>query len=442
MFFNELDILEGRLEYLYDRVDLFVIAESNITHSGRAKPYNFLNNKDRYQKYIDKIRYVQVDLDPNDFAVNQTVDQTDYSSAHWQIENLQRNRLRDALAEYDAEATVMISDLDEIPNWTKVEEAMIDVIPVKTLQQRVFYYNFNQYQVAPWSGTVITKNYIISQIGVQYFRDNRSQFIQIPNGGWHLSYWGDSAKIKTKLESFAHQEYNRKEYTNLSIIEKRVAAGEDLFGRDNPLVKARMQDVDPQIRAIFGKYLNLPEHYANQIAGFFTPNDFNFYHYIVKQAPSSAHFVEIGSFKGRSSSFMAVEIARSLKSIDFDCVDTWQGSEEHQAGERFADADVLQNRLYDRFIKNMKPAEGYYNPVRATSIEASKRYADASLDFVFIDAAHDYRSVFEDIVAWLPKVKIGGIISGHDWQHPPVQQVIHETLRSVQTTDNCWYCRK
>lgn len=255
MFFNELDILEGRLEYLYDRVDLFVIAESNITHSGRAKPYNFLDNRDRYQKYIDKIRYVQVDLDPNDFAVNQTVDQTDYSSAHWQIENLQRNRLQSVLAEYDADATVMISDLDEIPNWASVEMAISNSIPVTTLQQRVFYYNFNQYQLAPWSGTVVTKNYIVSQVGVQYFRDNRFHFSQIANGGWHLSYWGDSSRIRTKLESFAHQEYNREEYTDLTVIEKRIEAGEDLFGRDNPFIPIAKEEIDPDIYRIFSKYL-------------------------------------------------------------------------------------------------------------------------------------------------------------------------------------------
>lgn len=256
MFFNELDILEGRLEYLYDRVDLFVIAESNITHSGQPKPYNFLDNKDRYQRYIDKIRYIQVDLDPKDFAVDQTVNQTDYSSAHWQIENLQRNRLQSVLAEYDGNATVMISDLDEIPNWRAVETAISENTDIQTLQQRVFYYNFKQYQQAPWSGTVITKNSIVHQRGVQFFRDYRFHFRQVPEGGWHLSYWGGSSRIKTKLESFAHQEYNQKEYTDLTKIEQRITAGEDLFGRDNPFIPASRNDIDPDVYHIFSKYLD------------------------------------------------------------------------------------------------------------------------------------------------------------------------------------------
>ena len=49
MFFNEYDILEGRLEYLYDTVDYFVIVESDITHSGQKKSLNYANNIDRYR---------------------------------------------------------------------------------------------------------------------------------------------------------------------------------------------------------------------------------------------------------------------------------------------------------------------------------------------------------------------------------------------------------
>lgn len=445
MFFNELELLEGRLEYLHNTVDVFVIAESNITHSGKPKTYNYLENQSRYARYADKIRYVQVDLNPADFATDALPDSTDYSSAHWQIENLQRNRLETVLAEYPADSVVMISDLDEIPNRDLIADAaaMAQANNISmAFEQRAFYYNFRQYQVAPWPGTVISQLSQVLLLGVQYFRDGRYQFPRIANGGVHLSYWCGVDRIQTKLASFAHQEYNRSEYTNAETVALRIARGEDLFGRDNPFNRARMQDVDPQVRAIFSRYITIPEHYAYWVEGFFTPGDFEFYQYIVQQAPSSGHFVEIGSFKGRSSSFMAVEIARSFKSIDFDCVDTWEGSEEHQAGKQFADADVIENRLYDRFIANMQPAEGYYNPVQATSIQASGGYADASLDFVFIDAAHDYQSVLADIFAWLPKVKIGGIISGHDWPHPPVKQAVIESLGLVQTMGDCWYCRK
>jgi len=56
--------------------------------------------------------------------------------------------------------------------------------------------------------------------------------------------------------------------------------------------------------------------------------------------------------------------------------------------------------------------------MKMKSIEASKFFPDNSLDLVFIDADHSYESVLNDIKNWFPKVKKGGIISGHDYEHP------------------------
>jgi predicted O-methyltransferase YrrM len=60
----------------------------------------------------------------------------------------------------------------------------------------------------------------------------------------------------------------------------------------------------------------------------------------------------------------------------------------------------------------MKPLEGYYNDLKMKSMEAVKLYEDESLDFVFIDASHEYEDVKDDITHWMLKVKDGGIISG------------------------------
>ena len=76
---------------------------------------------------------------------------------------------------------------------------------------------------------------------------------------------------------------------------------------------------------------------------------------------------------------------------------------------------MVDGTLFNHFVDNMKPVEGYYNAVKNYSIEAAKLYENESLDFVFIDAAHDYENVKADIIAWLPKVKQGGWIGGHDY---------------------------
>jgi hypothetical protein len=112
---------------------------------------------------------------------------------------------------------------------------------------------------------------------------------------------------------------------------------------------------------------------------------------------------------------MSVEIINSGKQIKFDCVDTWQGSEEHLRPGPHYEPLAVSGKLYEHFLDNMKPVEGRFTPVKLPSTEAANLYQDKSLDFVFLDAAHDYDSIKSDIIAWLPKVKIGGWIGGHDY---------------------------
>jgi hypothetical protein len=164
------------------------------------------------------------------------------------------------------------------------------------------------------------------------------------------------------------------------------------------------------------------------------------YQSIVAQAEDGMHFVEVGAWKGRSSAFMAVEIANSGKKIQFDCVDTWQGDPNEQG--HMEDEHVREGKLYEHFLDNMKPVEGYYKPVRASSTEAANLYEDGSLDFVFIDAAHDYDNVKADIAAWFPKVKEGGLIGGHDWGHPPVARAVQDSLPDIAIEYGCWFKQK
>lgn len=133
---------------------------------------------------------------------------------------------------------------------------------------------------------------------------------------------------------------------------------------------------------------------------------------------NNATFVEIGSWKGKSAFCMASLIEEQGKNINFYCVDTWKGSEEHSI-----DLDVVNNSLFDVFQKNTELVKNYIKPIQLPSLEAAKQFEDESLDFVFIDAAHDYENVKNDINAWYPKVKKGGTIGGHDY-HPTWSGVV------------------
>ena len=169
---------------------------------------------------------------------------------------------------------------------------------------------------------------------------------------------------------------------------------------------------------------------------------------MVEKFNEGSHFVEVGVWKGRSASFMAVEIHNSGKKIKFDCVDTWEGSIEHIDESDPTKYDpILQEKdgLYNEYLKNIEPVKHIINSVRTTSVEASKLYDDESLDFVFIDAAHDTESVKEDIQHWLPKVKKGGILAGHDyawWQG--VRDAVHIFFSTDEfyESEGCWIHNK
>jgi SAM-dependent methyltransferase len=167
----------------------------------------------------------------------------------------------------------------------------------------------------------------------------------------------------------------------------------------------------------------------------------NLYKNMVAKSNDNSHFVEVGSWKGRSATFMAVEIANSNKTIKFDCVDTWEGSVEHMEFD-----EVVNKKLYDVFLTKIEPVKDIINPIKMSSIEASKLYQDESLDFVFIDASHEYEDVKNDILAWLPKVKKGGILAGHDFTDafPGVVDAVNELLGSNNThiDEQCWIHNK
>jgi len=186
------------------------------------------------------------------------------------------------------------------------------------------------------------------------------------------------------------------------------------------------------------------DHFYQDIPGWF--GFANTYQKAVNAAGDGSHFVEVGSWKGRSAAFMTVAIINSGKRIKFDCIDTWEGSTEHQAGKPFQDQDVLDGKLYQKFLINMKSVEGHYTAVRLASLDAVELYEDNSLDLVFIDSEHDYDSVKKDINAWLPKVKLGGILAGDDYLYeyfPGVCRAVNEMLVNVQIEDNStWVYKK
>lgn len=204
------------------------------------------------------------------------------------------------------------------------------------------------------------------------------------------------------------------------------------------------------------------EHFYQNTEG---ENWFSFaalYKRIVEYFPTNSWFVEVGSWKGRSSVCMAVEIINSGKNIRFDCIDPWDvwlyknldPSIGSFASILNAPASTPEdwksifallgewNDAYGVFMKNINPVKNYINPIKATSENASTLYPNDSVDFVFIDGGHDYDCVKNDIKCWIPKIKKGGIMAGHDYpMFGGVQQAVDEFFgNKIVASEFCWIC--
>ena len=224
IFFNELELLEIRLNELNKIVDKFVIVEATKTFSGKDKELFFKKNQHLFKQFLNKIIYIVVDDFPN-------------SSSPWDFETHQRNAISRGLKDCQPDDIIMISDVDEIPN-TETIESVKNNLGIKKLIQNFYYYYLNV--------LVLTKK-LFKKIPVPWLYGTRIVFYKeftdaqsirttqegkyIQNGGWHFSYLGDEKQIRTKIESFSHQEFNTKEITDLENIEKAITKNKDLFGR-------------------------------------------------------------------------------------------------------------------------------------------------------------------------------------------------------------------
>lgn len=111
---------------------------------------------------------------------------------------------------------------------------------------------------------------------------------------------------------------------------------------------------------------------------------------------------EIGVHTGKYSRFLC-NIIPNLKLI---CVDPWGRAPRRMTGKR-------SEKQYQHCVETLSPYGTTF--IRMTSREASRLVPDNSLDFVYIDALHDFDNVMIDIILWTPKVRVGGIVSGHDY---------------------------
>lgn len=162
------------------------------------------------------------------------------------------------------------------------------------------------------------------------------------------------------------------------------------------------------------------------------------YKELASKIPSGGKFAEVGCWLGRSIAAFH-EFAKSRgKRIELHVVDTFRGEPGNHLHKSILDAHG--GSVENAFRANMKALglDGELTVHVGDSAAAAAQFEDASLDAVFIDADHRKEAVVADIRAWLPKVKPGGIICGHDVDEIGVAQAVAEELPGAAVIERCW----
>jgi len=172
--------------------------------------------------------------------------------------------------------------------------------------------------------------------------------------------------------------------------------------------------------------------YWENVEGSFTFQ--NLYNNMVQRF-NDAIFVEIGVWKGKSAIYIAEKIKESGKNIKFWAIDIFNGS-----GYEY-DKDVLEGTLLKKYYINIEPVKDFIQTLAGDSKELHEKFENESIDFLFLDADHEYKAVKEDLRLWFPKIKKGGIMAGHDYNEPcGVKQAVDEyfLFGAQQYMGGCW----
>lgn len=272
-FFNELDLLEIRLNVLNNVVDKFVLVEMTKTHTGKDKELYFSKNQERFAKFNKKIIHIIVD----DYPELEKSESDDFGNK-WLLENYQRDAIMRGLKDAADDDIVIISDLDEIPSPTIIQNYKNEKQNgIWVLEQKMMYYFINNICITDpiWrNGTRIglLKNmlnphqdleerefYQFSKKGLPtYFRF--CQGTNIPDAGWHFSYCGGIEAIIKKRQSIVEQQFNTSLNMSPGYIRKMIAQGKDILDRKEYRYQALKLD------SSFPQYiLDNQQKYANLI---------------------------------------------------------------------------------------------------------------------------------------------------------------------------------
>tara|TARA_X000000950_G_scaffold82677_1_gene104036 strand:+ start:262 stop:1077 length:816 start_codon:yes stop_codon:yes gene_type:complete len=248
-YLDEDMLLDMRLNILDKFVDYFVIIEGNKTWQNNPKKFRFDINK--FKNFKNKIIYIPIDDLPD-------------GKDPYLRENFQRNCIKRGIEKADDNDLIIISDLDEIPNPTRIKYFK-QSNKYAVFKQKHFYYKLNlQSQKTPfWFGSrICVKKYLKSPQWLRNLKFKKRPFWRIDkirlnniidNGGWHFCNLKKPVELLYKYRNLCETDdpynFNDKideKYLKLDEITKRVNMKADIIGRDDEFKKILFDESYPE----------------------------------------------------------------------------------------------------------------------------------------------------------------------------------------------------
>ena len=278
MYFDEELVLDVRLNTLNKFVDYFVIVESKFTHKGDPRDLKF--NHKKFEKFKDKIIYLVYEEQSERIEKINEKDNEDEKSRKYILnaayrENGQRNYIQKGLVNAKHDDFILISDVDEIPNLSKLNFVKIKE-KIILFKQDMFYYKFNLHLPnLIWTGTKgCKKKHLISPQWLRNVKDRKYSFFRVDaffskkkyininilnDGGWHFSNIKTPKEIEHKLKSYLHhrefdanplsiEEINNIVKNKQAIYDLKVDKTDNKIGNGNMLEKFEMNKLPSYIQ--------------------------------------------------------------------------------------------------------------------------------------------------------------------------------------------------
>ena len=240
VFNDEYDILELRLEIMYDHVDKITIVESDHTFTNIYKGYNLEKNMSRYEKWADKINYVKIE--------------SKKSANQWENEWYQSSRIKDGWNDATPEDLILLSiNVDEIIRPEAIKYMKNTPGNFFDLYIPMFFFKFNYMDTQSnmdngyrtWAKAI--RNPSGHEIISPLRNLNLPNAIRVDHAGWHFSWMGGRQQMLSKVRSFSHTECNTPEIVDNLNIEENIKNGEDHLKRGmNTFVKVKLDDYFPK----------------------------------------------------------------------------------------------------------------------------------------------------------------------------------------------------